>query len=396
MSQRGSILILSHACNRAVNRAPYAELERLGWRVRVVTAEALFDGGRWVSADPAEVEGPATAMLPLRGRHARLQRYGRLSAVLQQERPDWVVADIDPHSWLAIELAWMKSRFHYRLGFISCENLPFGPLQLARRRGWRGLLLGAGCSLARLIVRPRTDIVFCINSAGKRLFTEAGFKRVVTTPLGFPQRHFKVNPEARSRIRAQLNLSLPTIAYFGRLTPEKGVHLLLDALDRLTDPTWHLLIDDFQPNSDYQAQIRRRMDSAAWAGRARLVEARHGEVADYMNAADLVVVPSLSTPNWIEQYGRVVPEALACGCRVIASNSGALPELLGSHGRLVEEADPNGLAHAIAAEIGALASAAGRRTDAADYAAERLSARAQAQLWDRILTPESASGALPS
>ena len=115
-----------------------------------------------------------------------------------------------------------------------------------------------------------------------------------------------------------------------------------------------------------------------------------------MNAADLVVVPSLSTPNWIEQYGRVVPEALACGCRVIASNSGALPELLGSHGRLVEEADPNGLAHAIAAEIGALASAAGRRTDAADYAAERLSARAQAQLWDRILTPESASGALPS
>jgi len=58
-----------------------------------------------------------------------------------------------------------------------------------------------------------------------------------------------------------------------------------------------------------------------------------------MNAADLVVVPSVSTPNWKEQYGRVVPEAMACGKTLIISDSGALPELLDGKGYIFKEGD---------------------------------------------------------
>jgi glycosyltransferase involved in cell wall biosynthesis len=56
-----------------------------------------------------------------------------------------------------------------------------------------------------------------------------------------------------------------------------------------------------------------------------------------MNAADIIVVPSVSVANWKEQYGRVAAEALACGKEVIASDSGALPELLDGHGYLFKE-----------------------------------------------------------
>jgi glycosyltransferase involved in cell wall biosynthesis len=385
MTQRGTILILSHACNRSVNRAPYAELARLGWRVVIATAEAIVEAGRVTSADPAENDGTTTLMLPLCGRNARLQRYRGLAELIANIRPHWIVADIDPHSWLAIELSLMKIRYRYRLGFVSCENLPFGPVQLARRRGWRGLILGACCSLTRLVVKPQTNIVFCINSAGERLFREAGFATVVKTPLGFPESYFKVDPTARLRIRAELKLTRPTIAYFGRMTPEKGVHVLLDALNRLQGQEWSLLLDDFQPNTEYQRKIRSRVESAPWTHRAHFVAAGHGEVASYMNAADIVVVPSISTPGWIEQYGRVVPEALACGCRVIASLAGALPELLGGHGRLVDENDANSLAEALAQELVNLSSGADRHSKAADYSKSELSATAQAHLWDKVL-----------
>lgn len=389
MSFRGSLVVVSHACNRAVNRAPYIELARLGWKVLVVTAEALPDDGRMLSADPSESSEISVVTLPLQGSHARLQRYEGLPSVLMHERPDWVVADIDPHSALAIELVFIKARLQYRLGFISCENLPFTPLKLARRRGWRGILLGIACSAARLIVRPHTDVVFCINSMGERMFRAAGFRRVEKTPLGFPEQIFNINLEIRSLMRAQLNLISPTIAYFGRLTPEKGVHVLLDALDRLTEKDWHLIIDDFQPDTDYQRQIRLRVESARWADRARLVEAKHGEVAKYMNAADVTVVPSISTSNWTEQYGRVLPEAMACGSRVIASNSGALPELLQGYGQMFEEGDVDGLACELSNALDDVLKDSRRSFKSAEYSRRRLSAAAQASLWNQVLSRDT-------
>ena len=42
--QDPSLLVVSHACSRAVNRQPYADLQTLGWRVRIVTAAELIQG----------------------------------------------------------------------------------------------------------------------------------------------------------------------------------------------------------------------------------------------------------------------------------------------------------------------------------------------------------------
>ena len=48
------------------------------------------------------------------------------------------------------------------------------------------------------------------------------------------------------------------------------------------------------------------------------------ELVTYYKAADVVVVPSLYT----ESFSRVVAEAASCGCVVIASNYGSLPEMV--------------------------------------------------------------------
>jgi glycosyltransferase involved in cell wall biosynthesis len=385
MTDSKSILIVSHACTRAVNRAPYVELMRLGWAVTIVTVATLDEACKVAEADAIDPDGPAVHFLPLVGRNARLQRYADLVGLIKRIRPDWVIADIDPHSLLAVELAARKTRLGYRLGFISCENLPFGPRELWHRRGTRGVLLAAFCTAVRQWVRPRADLVFTINTAGERLFREAGFERVVRTPLGFPETNFRMDDAARSKIRRHLGLTGPVVAYFGRLAPEKGVHILLDALDQLEDLEWRLLLDDFQSESIYQMQIRKRVATASWAKRVNFIHASHGAVANYMNAADIVVVPSVTTPNWVEQYGRVLPEALACGCRVIASDVGALPELMGGEGTLVPEADVVALAGAIRNSVSECRINDTRRASAAEYALHALSASAQARCWNQEL-----------
>lgn len=390
MRSRPSLLIVSHACSRAVNRDPYAAMTELGWRVLVVTVDGLREGGRWLPSDPPEHPGLEIRFLPMFGRHARLQCFQGLVAVIEAERPDWVVLDNDLHSLQALQLAVHKRRLGFRLGVLSCENQPFTPSALWRRRGLRGAALGVAMSAMRHWIRPRVDLLFSINHAGVELYRAAGFRRVEWTPLGFPERHFHVDPDAAAAMRAKLGIEAPVIAYFGRMVAEKGVHILLDALDRITDLPWHFMLDDFQADSGYQQTIQQRIEAASWGDRVVRIHARHGEVAAYMNAADIVVLPSLSTPAWSEQYGRVLPEALACGCQVLASDCGELPHLAPTMVTVHAQGDSEELAKQLRQVLTLETSGREiRRVIAAEAA--NLGSMAHAALWSEVLAVADAA-----
>ena len=73
------------------------------------------------------------------------------------------------------------------------------------------------------------------------------------------------------------------------------------------------------------------------------------ELADFYRGLDVLAVPSLTTPGWVEQFGRVAVEAMACGIPVVASDSGALPDVVGGVGRLVPPGDAAALGAALVA-----------------------------------------------
>src|SRR5437879_4249461 len=56
-----------------------------------------------------------------------------------------------------------------------------------------------------------------------------------------------------------------------------------------------------------------------------------------MQQMDALVLPSLTRPNWIEQFGRVLPEAMACETPVIGSSSGEIPHVIGEAGLVFQE-----------------------------------------------------------
>ncbi len=62
---------------------------------------------------------------------------------------------------------------------------------------------------------------------------------------------------------------------------------------------------------------------------------------------DVLAVPSLTRPNWKEQFGRVLIEAMASGVPVIGSDSGAIPDVIDDAGLITPEGDIAALAEAI-------------------------------------------------
>ena len=145
--------------------------------------------------------------------------------------------------------------------------------------------------------------------------------------------------------RAVLNLpdKAFVIAFVGWMLPRKGLHVLLYALRRLLDDpeianrTVRLVIVGDGPG---QQVIERLLDRLAL--REQVVFAgslTYDQMPNLYRAADVFVLPSLATPTWQEQFAMALIEAMACGRPCIAAQSGAIPEILGEAGTLVQADD---------------------------------------------------------
>lgn len=66
----------------------------------------------------------------------------------------------------------------------------------------------------------------------------------------------------------------------------------------------------------------------------------YSEIHHAYGQADIYLHPSLATPHWSEQYGMALIEAMASGLPIIASDSGAIPEVLGPAGLIYPHSDP--------------------------------------------------------
>jgi glycosyltransferase involved in cell wall biosynthesis len=63
----------------------------------------------------------------------------------------------------------------------------------------------------------------------------------------------------------------------------------------------------------------------------------------FYHGLDVLVLPSRTRPNWKEQFGRVLAEAMACGLPVIGSTCGEIPNVIGEAGLLFPENDASAL-----------------------------------------------------
>lgn len=136
-----------------------------------------------------------------------------------------------------------------------------------------------------------------------------------------------------------------TVGYIGRLLPAKGLLILVDALAQIKNEKWQLLIVGDGPE---RAAAERRVAEHGLRDRCKFVGAvPYDETPAYFQKIDVLVVPTITTKNIREQFGRVIVEAMACKVPVIGSTCGAIPEVIGDAGMVVPENDPTALAKAL-------------------------------------------------
>ncbi len=126
------------------------------------------------------------------------------------------------------------------------------------------------------------------------------------------------------------------IGYAGRFVEEKGIDLLLEAAAGL-DGKWRVDLIGSGPWQDRLTELAR---SLGIADRVRFLPwVSSSQIADVYRSFDVLVLPSRSRPNWIEQFGRALTEAMACGVPVIGSTCGEIPNVIGEAGLIFPEGD---------------------------------------------------------
>jgi glycosyltransferase involved in cell wall biosynthesis len=165
-------------------------------------------------------------------------------------------------------------------------------------------------------------------------------------PMGVDTELFRPDRDSGETLLRELGWEAsgpPVVGYLGRFVPEKGVPLLMEALERLTTP-WRAL---FAGGGPMEAALR------AWGARhgdkVRVVTGvPHTGVPRVLNAMDVLCAPSQTAPKWKEQFGRMLAEGFACGVPVLGSDSGEVPRTVGDAGLVLPEASPPAWTDALA------------------------------------------------
>lgn len=221
-------------------------------------------------------------------------------------------------------------------------------LSLAGRRGETRLIWGLRCSDMRLdLYRPwlrwavklearlsgQPDIITANSQAGRRVHEMLGYapRRWAFVPNGIDTAQFKPDPEARTRLRAELGIA-----------PEATLIACLARNDAMKDyPSFYAML----------AQLPEHVQAfAAGIGTEDLPPAprlhrlgRRQDVPTLLAAADLLVSPSA----FGEGFSNAIGEAMAAALPVVATDIGDARLIVGPAGRIVPPGRPDALAEAV-------------------------------------------------
>ncbi|MFC4036011.1 glycosyltransferase family 4 protein [Streptomyces polygonati] len=225
-------------------------------------------------------------------------------------------------------------------------------LRWLERRAVRGAAVVLGVS---------SDLVDRARAHGARDVRLA--PAAVPRPIARPPRPPADGERHRQKIRAEFGaVDRPLLLAVGRLEPDNGYDVLLDAAARWAGPEPRPLIV-IAGEGPERAALERRIN----AGRLpALLLGRRDDIPELLSAADLVVLPS----RW-EARALIAQEALHAGVPLVATAVGGTPELVGEAAVLIPYGDAAALAEAVTGLLG----------DPARRTALTVAGRAQAATW---------------
>jgi glycosyltransferase involved in cell wall biosynthesis len=315
------LMVVSHPAVLPANQQFYADLEDVtGWELTLVVPRdwrhdygQVLGGARW-----PRLRGRLEVVPVWPVGNIPLHIYRTCAkAVLERHGPDVLYVHHEPYALATVQ--FFKANRRWRrvpFGFYAEQNiakrypLPF--------RAWEREVL-RGATFAGAVSQTALGILRDKGFAG----------RGELLPLGVDVEVYRPTPPPAAL--AELRRSRRLIGFVGRLSEEKGLDTLVRAVSLLPpdEPVVLVIVGDgpFAPSLDALVD-----DLGIRSKVVRVGYVPHGEVAAYYSAFDLLVLPSRTLANRLEQFGRVIIESLACGTPVIGSSSGEIPILIESLG----------------------------------------------------------------
>ena len=291
----------------------YFEAEK-NWRFAVLPEAANFRFG--IERVRLPWSGPAKWYL---------QWYPNAEKTVERFQPDIIDLWEEPWGLLSVQFCAIRDRVCPRSILISETEQNINrvlppPFEWLRRRTFESVDFVIGRSAEAVDVTRRKGYTGPAQVVGNGVDMEL------------------FRPISRAEPRARFGMSGFAVGYAGRLVVEKGVRDLAKAIQDLPEDI-SLWISGTGPLEAELARGSTRVHLLGSMPRKTL--------AEFFSALDVLVLPSRTTPTWKEQFGRVLVEAQACGTPVVASRSGAMPEVLGDSALLFEEGSVEELQSAI-------------------------------------------------
>lgn len=195
-----------------------------------------------------------------------------------------------------------KTIIHFHFGRIP---------ELAVQRNWEWRLL---CLVSKL-----ANEIIVIDESSYKTMKEAGFNNVYYLPNPLSESVTKQIESEKDKIKR-----IPRkIMFVGHVIPTKGVFEVVEACKDLPNIELHIV---GKATSTIVEEMRNIVgnDSKWLIFRGELP---HDRVIEEMLSTDIFILPS-----YTEGFPNVILESMACGCHIISTTVGAIPEMLDIEG----------------------------------------------------------------
>lgn len=232
----------------------------------------------------------------------------------------------DPHYYYSYQLADLRAQGKIKkLLVTSWDTIAFNNETVDRKK------------YIKRFVLKHADRFLCYTGRARDALVMEGVEqsKIDVVPLGVDLNRFAPTPPEEEK------KGCVTILFVGRLVKEKGVLDLYEAYKKMKHRTWNIEHKKTRLIIVGEGYLRNNLINMVASDGLQsevTIESRSYTQIPYIyKQADIFVMPSKHTKTWEEQYGMVLPEAMASGLSVVAYDSGAIAEVSGKAALIVTE-----------------------------------------------------------
>ena len=310
------ILVISHDFVKKVNIKIYEELSKIKnldilclRPKKLIIKNKVFNKDYDLNTSKVKIKENKIMFEKLRYLH-----FKNIKKIIVDFKPDYIIVHNDPISFQVLILIFFSFFFKYSIFCVSNENeINLGFKNFSLKKFFKSWIL----IILNRLIKYKISAIFCISKQIKNCYEVLGYKKkTILMPIGFDPDIFKKRKKMRR---------IFTIAYFGRITKEKGIHILVKALEEVNFKFNFILDTSHIEDAKYYKILNMKLKKNLKIIKLSFLKCNHFEISKYMSRCDLIILPSI----YNEQYGRVIQEAVACGSLVLGSNVGAIGEIIG-------------------------------------------------------------------